>query len=54
MTQNDTANDDEASEEQRGVTEVSGCAACTGLATGGDKFCSEKCRERGGVDDTPL
>jgi hypothetical protein len=36
------------------ATEVGGCAACDGYTTGGDKFCSNKCRERGEVDTTPL
>jgi hypothetical protein len=40
--------------DERDVVDVHGCAACGGYAYGSDKFCSDKCRERGEVDETPL
>jgi hypothetical protein len=39
---------------ERGTVDVHGCAACGGFAYGSDDFCSEECRERGRVNETPL
>ena len=40
------------SEEERDVVDVSRCEACSKLTT--DKFCSDRCKRRGKIDETPL
>ena len=41
-------------DEERGTVKVGSCAACNGYTYGGDRFCSEECRERGEPDTAPL
>lgn len=50
----ETADNGKESSYDAGTVEVGGCAACDGFTTGGDKSCSETCRERSEVNDTPL
>lgn len=46
--------DDLSSSDSHGVVDVGRCVRCDNYVYGDDDYCSERCREKGPVNDIPL